>query len=70
MKDETEGHRWYVFYRDSHQRLLNQPPEGFGAAQQAGKWMQDHGLQLTTYTKLIPPDPADPENAARDTEGL
>jgi hypothetical protein len=61
VKDEPEGHRWYVFYRDSHQRLPNQPPDGFGIAQQAGKWMQDHSLQLTTYTKLAPPDSAGKE---------
>lgn len=58
MKDETEGYRWYVFYRSSHQLLPDQPPTGFGTAQQAGKWMQDHSRQLTTYTKLTPPDPA------------
>jgi len=65
MKDETEGHRWFVFWRATNDRVPGQPPAGFDTAQQAGKWMQDHSLQLTTYTKLIPPDP--PENDDADS---
>lgn len=51
--------RWFVFERDTGTCYQGQPAEGFVTAQQAGVWMQNHGVQLSTYAALVSVEPTD-----------